>query len=159
MSRMHRFLEQSAWLAWAIVVGSVCGLAYLITDSEVPFRRLAYTVNAPRPGEVLRVTNMVQRDLSRGCSVRFSRHMFDSAGTRIDLHPETVMTAAALVGLEAASPGRLNLAIVMPAYAAPGPAKLVTPLYYRCNVWHSLQPIESTMVIEFNIQPGAPHGP
>jgi hypothetical protein len=110
-------------------------------------------VGAVKPGGVLRIEAKVRRDLSRKCSVQFSRHIFDSQGTRHDISAETMMTFAALQGLEQVTPGRLVLAVHLPPHIALGKARLVTPLIYQCNVWHSVKPIETTMVVDFEVAP------
>lgn len=146
-------LRRSAWLAWLLLIVSGGGLALMIGDDDPPFRLIGYTVEPVRPGGVLRVTADVQRDLDRECSVVFSRHMFDSLGTRIDLAGTRNMTADAIRVLDEVSPGKLRLALPIPAYAAAGPAKLVTPLSYQCNAWHAMRPIETTTVMVFEVSP------
>ena len=146
-------IQRSAWLAWLLLLFSALGLIYMIGDTEPPFRVISSVANSPRAGELLRADAIVQRDLSRNCSVTFSRHILDSQGTRIDVQPLTYMPAAGLVQLEETSPGRLRMAVMLPAYVSPGPAKLVTPLAYTCNAWHSLRPIEVLMTVDFVVAP------
>lgn len=153
MTRMTTMLQRSAWLAWALLVASMLGAGMMMADTEPPFRMLSYTVNSPRPGELLRVNAQVERQLDRGCSVRFGRYILDSTGTRMDVLDATQMTAAAVRGLDAVAPGRLSLAVRVPDHAAPGKAHLVTPLAYTCNAWHAIRPIETTMVVDFEIAP------
>ena len=153
MTNMTSLLERSAWLAWALIVLSMIGAAWMIADTDPPFRMLSYESTPARPGGILRVDAVVQRALSRRCSVTFSRHLFDSEGTRIDISPAVVMTADALEGLDRAAPGQLRLAISIPAHTLPGPARLVTPLQYQCNAWHAIRPIETTIVMVVEISP------
>ena len=153
MITMTKVLARSAWLAWALLTASLAGLGWMMLDTAAPFVMLDYTAESVRPGAVLRVDVQVRRDLSRKCSVTFSRHMFDSAGTRVDLVGSTQMTAKALEGLEKHSPGQLRMAVPIPPYVSIGRAHLVTPLAYVCNAWHSVRPIETTMVIDFEVVP------
>lgn len=146
-------LQRSAWLAWLILALSAAGLIVLMGDSKPPFRMISATTNTPRAGEVLRADVVVVRDLSRRCSVTFSQHIFDSSSTRVDMLPLTFMPAAGLDQLDAESPGHLRLAIPLPDYIKPGPAKLVTPLAYVCHAWHSVRPIEVLMTVEFEVAP------
>jgi hypothetical protein len=148
-----KYLQRSAWVAWLLLVLSGIGAASLMLDDKSPFTMLEYRVGAVKPGGVLRIEATVKRDLSRKCSVEFSRHVFDSLGTRHDITPETMMTSAALEGLEKATPGRLVLAVQLPPHIALGKAQLVTPLVYQCNAWHAVKPIESTMVVTFEVAP------
>lgn len=146
-------IQRSAWLAWIILAVSAVGLLYMMGDNVPPFRMVSATANSPRAGELLRADVVVTRDLSRRCSVQFSRHIFDSSSTRIDVTPLTFMPASALDQLDAESPGHQRLAIPLPAYIKPGPAKLVTPLAYTCNLWHSARPIEVLMTVDFEVAP------
>jgi hypothetical protein len=153
MQTATTILYRSAWLAWLLIGISGAGLAWMIGDSTPPFRLTGYVSNVPHRGELLRVDATVWRDLERNCSVQFSRHIFDAAGVRWDVLSSTNMTAAALRQLDEQAPGHLRLAVPIPAGAAVGPAKLVTPLEYQCNPWHGIRPIESTMTIDFEVLP------
>ena len=146
-------LKRSAWLAWVLIAGSMASLSYMVLDSSPPFKALGYTVNKPRAGELLRADVLVARDLGRECSVEFSRHLFDSRGTRWEVQPQTNMPSAAIRQLEDQAPGHLKLAIAVPSGMAPGPARLVTPLEYACNPWHAVRPIVVMMTIEFEVSP------
>jgi len=125
----------------------------MMADTKAPFAMNSYTVEPVKAGGILRLEAHVTRDLTRKCSVTFSRHAFDSAGTRLDLVGQTTMTAFALEQLELIDAGKLKLAIQIPEFAKPGPAVLITPLVYTCNAWHGLRPIEYTMTVNFEISP------
>ena len=153
MNLVHGVIQRSAWLAWGLLIVSALGLGLMIADDEPPFVMLGYTTEPVRPGGVLRVDADVRRDLGRECSATFSRHMIDATGTRIDLAGTRHMTADAIRGLDAASPGKLRLALPIPAYAAVGRAVLVTPLIYECNAWHGLRPIQTTAALAFEVTP------
>jgi len=153
MNSATTLLNRSAWLAWVLLGLSVAGLVGMISDSAPPFKMTGYVASVPHRGELLRVDVAVHRDLARECSVQFSRHIFDASGVRWDVLATTTMTAQALAQLDAEAPGHLRLAVPVPPGAAPGPAKLVTPLQYECNPWHGIRPIESTMTIEFEVLP------
>ncbi len=144
-------LERMAWIAWLLIALSAAGLVWMMSDVSPPFAMVSATTNKPKPGELLRVDAVVQRQLKRQCGVTFSRHMFDSSGTRMELAGDTYMPPEALEQLEGIAPGRLRLAVPVPPHAQPGPAKLVTPLSYQCNAWHSLRPIHVLMTIDFEV--------
>ena len=150
---INELLKRSAIVAWVLLAASASGLLWMMGDTHAPFVMHGYTVEPVRPGEILRLKAEVRRDLKRKCAVTFSRHMFDSAGTRLDLVGQTSMTAAGLEQLNAIDKDVLRLAIPIPDYAKPGPAILVTPLVYSCNAWHGLRPIEYTMRVDFDISP------
>jgi hypothetical protein len=136
-----------------VLVLSTMGAVSLMLETQPPYELLQYEAPAAHPGGVLHVEARVKRDLSRPCSVVFSRHIFDSQGTRHDIVAATSMTVAAVRGLEKAAPGRLVLAVQLPPYIPLGKAQLVTPLSYTCNAWHTFKPIEETMVIDFEVTP------
>lgn len=102
-------IQRSAWLAWLILLVSAVGLLFLMGDSKPPFRMISATTNTPKAGEVLRADVIVERELKRRCSVTFSRHMFDSIGTRVDITPSTFMPADGLDQLDAEKPGTFGL--------------------------------------------------
>ena len=149
---LNDWAQRSVWLAWALLLAIAIGAAALMLDRRPPFTITSYETNSPRAGGILMVNANVARELERRCSVTFSRYMVDSSGLRADLMPDFTMTAQALEELDHATPGRLLLDIHIPDYVSAGPAVLVTPLEYRCNPWHSLMPIETTMVIKFEVQ-------
>ena len=150
---MTKILQRSAWLAWALLVLNGLGLLFMMMDDKPPFQMLGYERATVRPGEILRVDATVKRELSRKCSVTFSRHVFDADGTRIDIVPDTYMPAGALEELQRLTPDKLRLALPIPSYVKPGPATLVVPLAYQCNAWHALRPIETRMVVSFEVLP------
>lgn len=153
MTSATLILHRSAWLAWALLAASALSFGYMVFDSRPPFELRGYTVSKSHAGELLRVDASVKRDLARGCSVAFSRHIFDSVGTRWDVQGQTNMPATALSQLDQQAPGKLRLAVPLPLGIAPGPARLVTPLEYKCNPWHAVQPIVVVMTIEFEVVP------
>jgi hypothetical protein len=150
---INTILQRSAIVAWALLLSSFIGLGLMVMDDSPPFETISYVSTPVKPGGVARFEAIVKRDLSRRCSVTFSRHAFDSTGLRLDLVPATSMTADALEGLERATPGRLRVAVGIPPFAAPGPARLVIPLSYVCNPWQAIRPIEMVMEMSFEILP------
>ena len=151
MMPMTKLLQRSAWLAWALLALSGFGFLFMVMDDKPPFQMLGYEKATVSPGEILRIEASVKRELSRRCSVTFSRHLFDVEGTRIDVVPDTYMPASALEELQRLTPDKLKLAIPIPSYVKPGPATLVVPLAYQCNAWHALRPIETRMVVAFEV--------
>ena len=125
MTAMGIVLQRSAWLAWALLVLSAIGAASLVLDNTVPWSLIEYRVGPVAPGGVLRVEAIVQRDVSRKCSVQLSRHVFDATGARRDVVPAMLMTAAALEVLEKTTPGRLVFEVAIPEFSLhlPGAAR------------------------------------
>ena len=146
---MHRYLGA----AWLILFLSSAGLVWMALDRDPPFVSLSYTATNARPGEMAQIDAVVRRETWRKCDVEFSRFFIDAAGTRWEITPYTYVTAKGLGSFETLSPDRLRLPIPIPAGAAPGPAVAVIPLAYRCNIVHTLAPIDVVLEYKFEVLP------
>lgn len=153
MSRLQTWLINSGAAAWLLLLMSALATLMMALDRDPPFRSISYTAQSARPGGVAMIDAVVQRDLARSCSVRFSRFFIDSTGARWEVAALTSVTANGLRAFDAASANRLRLPVPIPAGAAPGPATLVIPLAYRCNMVHELSPIDVVLTYDFEVLP------
>ena len=143
-------LQKSKWLWRAILIACLIQVAFWAFDRSPPFKLISYTSTSAPPGKSVLLTAKVRRDLSRECSVVFSRHFFDSSGARYDLVAGQYMSAYALRLMDQLTPGELRLRDDLPESVTPGLAHLFTNLEYSCNKFHRLVwPIEVTMELDF----------
>lgn len=136
-------------LFWA----SIALVSYWAADRAPPFVMEGYRINPVKRGGVFPMELIVRRDVTRGCSVEFSRYMFDSRGFRYSLGEQQVMGAEGIARMEALYPGRLKLLIPIPESMAPGMAKYMTDLSYICNPTHFVWPIRVLMEVDFEVTP------
>ena len=129
-----------AWGAVALIV-----LAWAL-DTDPPFRLVGYTMGAGYAGGTAKIDADVKRDLARKCDVVYSRRLVDSQGYIYTIEPSTSVSAEALEQQDARSPDKLLYAIRIPLNASPGPAEILTPLEYSCNLWQKIRPITMVMV-------------
>ena len=94
----------------------------------------------------------VERDLDRDCSVRWSQHLYDGAGTRHNLS-SGYHTAAGLLEQARRMGSTLRMAVPISPAAAPGQALWISQLEYRCNPIHTLAPIEVQVSVHLEISP------
>jgi hypothetical protein len=149
---LDRWLQRWMWLPNVMILLALVIVATYAADRATPFRVLSVEPVAAYRGQTVVFRAAVWRDPGRHCSAEFSRFIFDSAGARHDLGNSTV-TAAMIAEMERRSPGQLVLSVQIPDAIAPGPARLVTALAYRCNKVHSLWPIETTTELPFTVLP------
>jgi len=153
MTKVTRIIERLMWL-WIILLSATAGqILWWASDRTPPFALSSYYAPPVQRGGVLHLTGEVTRDITRGCSATFSRHMTDAQGFRIDLMTSQTMSAAAIADMERRAPQRLFLAIVIPAHTSPGPAHITTVLTYRCNPLHSIWPITTDMQVDVEVLP------
>lgn len=128
------------------------GTAWLGTDREPPFRLLALDQPPPvvAPGGALVMRAAVWRDVDRDCSMRAVSRIHFSDGSRLDL-PTRDFTAQELRAQESRSPGRVAVALEIPAWAPVGPAYIDTTRYYQCNITHQRFPILSQNTWAFRV--------
>jgi hypothetical protein len=140
------------WLARTVIVLSLLIVIGYAADRRIPFRMLGSDYAEGHRGGTVVLRSHVWRDMGRTCSAEFARYVFDSAGSRFDLG-SSIATDAMIRGMESKSPGRLIVAIEIPLQAAPGPARMLTSLQYRCNKVHAIWPIEATTELPFTVLP------
>lgn len=157
MTRFQNWLINSGAGAWVTLLLSALGLLVMGLvmglDREPPFESLSYVAEPAKPGQTAAISATVRRDLRHDCSVRFSRFFVDAAGTRWEVTPLTTVTPKGLRAFDAASEDRLRVPVPIPMGAAPGPATLIIPLAYRCNVVHELFPIDVVLTYNFEVLP------
>lgn len=134
---------------------SVLGvLAWWASDRDAPFVLLDYHVDAVKAGGNTVVIADVRRDMSRSCSVSFSRTFFDSKGTRFELtEGSQMMNRAALELYNRRSPNILAFNVAVPKAAAPGWGTVMTPLDYECNPIHQWRPISMVLTQDVEVLP------
>lgn len=118
-----------------------------------PFRVKSYVDPSPvkAGGEIIFIMP-VHRDLGRGCSVKWHRHIIDFLGVRHDLKEgEAFMSAQALAAMDQAMGSTLKTKVTVPGSIARGKAVLVTNLRYVCNPLQALFPIELTLYFPFEV--------
>ena len=81
------------------------------------------------------------------------RHIFDGAGVKWEILGATKLPAKAVRQIELETPGRWPVALVIPSGATPGRAKFVTSLWYSCNLWQRVFPIDVVLTVDFVIEP------
>lgn len=152
---VDRFVLRAQSFMWLMLVGIICVGAYQAsTDREPPFRVLEVEPAAARAGEVVTIRQRVVRDLSRPCSVRWSRFMWTPGMGRLDLTYEPVQVGPDFIArMEARDPGRLSVSVRIPDGAQPGQGSLVTHLDYWCKPAQRAWPITVITDVPFTVLP------
>lgn len=127
-------------------------------DNKPPIVLKDYMVSPAYPGYTSFVVMNVERDLSRNCRATYSRRFIDSAGSSHAIESGTLLTAADIKAAELRNPGKALFAMEIPYGVPPGPGKIITPILYYCNPWHSIfnNPIEVSLEINVTV---LQHGP
>ena len=143
-------MERSLWIAYAIIALALAQLGWWALDRAPPFALLK--INAVEVNQnVARFNLDVRRQLDRGCSVEFARHLIDADGYRHDTSVGQIMDAQALAEMDRRMGGRLLLSMDLPAGMAKGPAAMVTALRYACNPLQNIWPIQIRMTVPFEV--------
>lgn len=153
MTVLHRWLLNSGFIAWALLLASLVAAGIMAADRSPPFQLVSYSAAPAQRGSLAFIDSEVRRDVTRPCSVKFSRFLIDAAGTRWEMLPLSAITADGLRAFEAASPNRLRFPAEIPRAAAVGPATLITSLAYRCNVVHDIWPIDLVLAYKLEVLP------
>lgn len=141
-------------LGWAL-----CAIPFIWwgADTTPPFEVTEYQAPAPiYAGETLVFAFPVKRDVMRGCSVKFSRHIFDANGQKYELTGDTTMSAQALYEMHQVMGNFLKLSIRTPEKLAPGTAQVISDLHYYCNPVHYVFPIHLRLAFPFEVLPRTP---
>ena len=145
---MTRFIV----LGWALLIAGILSFLVLAADRRPPFKIISFpAVSAPRGG-VLSLTAEVWRDSSRDCNATYSRYLFDSSGRRFDDVIGADVSDAMIDAMEKNGPGKLSVAVNIPAKMAPGKALMETVILYQCNKAHAIWPIVVTTDIPFTVE-------
>jgi hypothetical protein len=147
-----------AWLGWLLCLPILWKVAGWAADNTPPFEIHSYEVaSSGPPGGEVRFHGLVRRDLERGCSVSFTRHIVDARGFRHDFDSDPRnLSAQSLRKMAAEMKDDLRLAVNIPKAAAVGPAAYTTDLAYVCNPWQRAFPIHLVMTLNFDVLPAAP---
>lgn len=143
-----------------VVIGSLLCITFAgqvlwwAADRDAPFVMLDYEVSPARPGDSTVMKAVVRRDMSRRCSVLFSRSFFDSKGTRFELtEGAQLMNSTGLDEFNRRSPDSLSFSVVIPPAAQPGVGMVMTVLDYQCNPVHQLYPIAMVLTMNLEVLP------
>lgn len=147
-----RWMADNVWLGWLLCLPLLVFPVVWAFDRSPPFEVLSREPSSAKPGGHLMLVAEVRRDVKRGCSAFFTRHLYTPAGYRYDLEGLQFASASQIEDIEDRQPGRLALIIELPASITAGTAHLVTNLQYRCNPLHMLWPINITTDISFTVE-------
>ena len=152
MQKINRVLTGSVILGLAFFIAFAAQLVWWSLDRTAPFELVSYVAPSARPGDTITIRAKVHRNLTKSCSVLFSRSFFDSAGTRFELTDGAqLMNHASLQVMNDRTPDALYVSIKVPLWAAPGSAIILTTLDYQCNPMHQLYPISVVMVLNMEV--------
>lgn len=151
MSKVNNWMHRLLVVPMLVLIAFVIELVIWGIDRNPPFEILSVEPAMAAPGQAVRLTAKVRRDVERNCNVQYTRHLYDGANFRHDLEGVQRMNAAGLRALDARTPGMLQLTVRVPTNAAPGSASLVTTLDYECNPLHAMWPIHVVSEMRFTI--------
>lgn len=144
--------DKYRWVAHIFLWLGVASFAWLISDRDPPFDVVRVYPAEARAGEYVFIEADVQRDMTRLCSVDYSRRLYDSNGTRFPVESGS-MDEDSIRELEQRSPGKLRIAVRLPEVMATGHAVLETNREYTCNKAHKWAPIKSRSVYPITVLP------
>lgn len=122
-------------------------------DSRVPFKMTGPPIYTHAvSGEPVKVTIPIKQDLTRDCSLLFSRYMFDSEGTRLDLQATRFVSATGIILLDKTTPNSIQISLDIPKQTAPGIATIVTQLAYMCNPLQYIWPVDHDMIFTIKVE-------
>lgn len=153
MLAFDRLMMRGLKVAYAVL--ALCAVMFVwqaFANRTPPFMILSVEPATARPGDYIRIYASVWRDPVRQCSVDYSRYLFDRDGTRYDLGSSS-LSSTGIAGLERTMPGRLAVAVQLPAGMLPGRAKIQTTLAYACNPAQKWLPIDVLTELPFNVLP------
>ncbi len=136
----------------ALLVIVAAHLAIWSADREPPFHLIEAHSKPVKAGENTTIKALVKRDLSRKCSVTYSRVFYDGVGTRHDLMDTPQKTnAKGIEDLDRRGPNELRYGVEIPSAAVKGPGTVVTFLDYECNPIHKYYPIQVVMSVNVEV--------
>ena len=151
MTRLNEALGRYLWVPWLVIIIWVLSVAHMASDRKPPIEVMPIEPTEVAAGDTAIFAIPVRWDLTRRCESRFSRYLFDAAGTRFDLG-SGYLTPIRIREIERATPGRLLVAIHIPAMMAPGPAILASEQAYACNKVHAIWPIQVSTQVHFTVR-------
>ena len=153
MSAFDRLMLRGLKVAYAML--ALCAVMFFwqaFANRSPPFMILSVDPATGRPGDYIRIYASVWRDPMRRCSTEYSRYLFDRDGMRYDLGNSS-LSSDAIAHLERITPGRMAVAVQLPAGLLPGRAKIQTALSYACNPAQKWLPIDVLTELPFNVLP------
>lgn len=149
---MSRYLSSKLYL-FLFLCYLIGHLGYWASDSYVPFSVTGPSEHTKAvPGESVTIKVPVKRDVTKKCSVLFSRYMYDSDGTYHDLMATRFQSYSGILKLNEINPNQVKFSFTVPEDATPGPATVITQLAYMCNPLQSIWPMDYDMVLTINIE-------
>ena len=152
LQRFNLMFDAIARIVHVTLALMFAALVWFAFDRAPPFEMLHVYPAQAKVGEQITVYAYVRRQISRNCSAKMSRAVFDSIQDRFDLG-DSFFTADMIERMEFATPGRVALRFTIPPTSRPGSAALVSALEYSCNATHRVWPIAVTTVAPFTILP------
>jgi hypothetical protein len=149
---MKWYLSSKAYL-FIFLCYLIGHLAYWASDTYVPFRTKGpATQTVATPGKKVKIEVPIERDITKKCSVLFSRYMYDSQGTYHDLMATRFQSYNGILKLHQINPNTVKFSFQVPEDASEGPATVVTQLAYMCNPLQAVWPMDYDMVIKIHIE-------
>lgn len=150
MTPFNAALRRLVWFPVLLLLAAIAQVVYWAQDDDPPFTGGKYIATPTRAGEGMQITREVKRDLSRTCSVTYTRYLLDGAGQLHDMAPVQRVSPLMRQTLDRVSHGRRDEVIQLPKEAAAGKAQIVTDLNYSCNPWQKIFPIyiRSELIVE-----------
>lgn len=149
-------------LLFAQIVGALLlaiFVAMVFETREPPFEILPHAPIAVQAGQWAEVRLQVRRDMTRRCTVSYSRTLIDADGSRFDL-PGGNETTSGVMRNHTRTPGVLPLMVLMPPLKEPGrhgidpgPAVLKVTRAWACNPVQELWPIRADTVTQLYVLP------
>ncbi len=139
------------WLSKIVLFGSaVMFVAMLFANRAPPLVGLPHDPITVTAGQWAEISVPVMRDLSRRCSVTYTRRVVDSDGSKFDL-PSGGESPDSIRHNETQSPGRMRVMVLIPPARTvgslgidAGPGKIITTRHWVCNPAQAIWPIEQT---------------
>ena len=151
-SRIYKMATILVFCGAAMFLAAIGQVVTWTFDRKPPFIMKSYVSEPTQRGSMAVVSVKVQRDLSRLCSVTYSRMFLDASGVMWDLTEGVrVMTAKALDELDRRNPDALTIKVLIPAGAALGKGSIMTVLEYVCNPVHQAYPIPLVMLTDVQV--------
>lgn len=132
------FCHAAAALFSAFIIAP---LTFMLLDRELPVVQTPAELNPSqvRPGQIVEL--IWKADVRRLCKGTVSRQWVDSEGVIFYVSPDPTVARANPTHL---GPDKMfSRDVVIPSGMSPGQARMVVDIEYRCNIMHSLWPIQA----------------
>jgi hypothetical protein len=153
MSTQERRDKISSSMDWLFWIGAFMLAIFLVAaikwsgEDTAPFALLNYEAPAFVVGQNLVVKADVRRDVSRSCSFRSTKTLYDGHGVKLVEYPELRLSASTLHSRTLMFKDKLSLSVPTPEGMSPGPVVLKVLLEYECNPLHRVWPIQVRLEI------------